>query len=103
MIWTSEVHNPLGINLKKQTSILISRLPQDSPYANALKKVSTRSELLETLSRLLAVPGLTNAVATAFRPLLLDLCARWLHTDEYRDERLEAFCLLLEIHPELYP
>ncbi|KAI0916947.1 hypothetical protein AcW2_007206 [Taiwanofungus camphoratus] len=103
MIWTSEVHNPLGINLKKQTNILISRLPQDSRYANALKKVSTRSELLETLSRLLAVPGLTNAVATAFRPLLLDLCARWLHTDEYRDERLEAFCLLLEIHTELYP
>ena len=43
-------------------------------------------------------------VVEAFRPLLVDLCARWID-DETLDEvsRLEALALILEIHEEIYP
>jgi hypothetical protein len=49
------------------------------------------------------MPSLTVAVATIFRPILLDLCARWLHSGEIIEEHLIASCLLLEVHEELFP
>lgn len=95
--------DPLAINLRKQTAALIPRLPEDSPYVPSLKNASSKAELLNTLSYLLSLPAYTIAVATAFRPILLDLCARWLHDEEHEPERFEALCLLLEIHLEVYP
>ena len=71
--------DPLAINLRKQTAALITQLPEDSPYVPSLKNASSKAELLNTLSYLLSLPAYTIAVATAFRPILLDLCARWLH------------------------
>ncbi len=97
------VHDPLALNLRGQTLFLLEKLPLDSPHAKTLRSVPSRSQLLQTLSHLLHTPSLTTLVATAFRPILLDLCARWLENSENLYEKLEAVCLLLEIHPELYP
>ena len=94
---------PLRFNYKRQTLSLISRLPSDSPYVALLHNATSTAELLQTLSSLLSKPELTLTIATLFRPLLLDLCARWLYDGGNKEDRLEALCLLLEIHPELFP
>ena len=94
-------YDVLSFDLKKQTQVLLDQLPPS--YTTPLRDAETPSQLLTVLSTLLAVPSLTLAVATAFRPLLLDLCSRWLLNPGGREERLEAFGLLLDIHPEIYP
>ncbi|RPD62626.1 midasin [Lentinus tigrinus ALCF2SS1-7] len=95
--------DPLRFNLEGQTQKLLSQIARDSPYSTLLQNVS-RLNLLDTLSGLLRVPQFTMVVAALFRPILLDLCARWLHrAEEETLDKLEALCLLLEIHPELYP
>ncbi|TDL22264.1 P-loop containing nucleoside triphosphate hydrolase protein [Rickenella mellea] len=95
--------NPLSIDLRRQTSYLIESLPHDSNYADILKNASSPADLLRHLSRLLAHPSLTIAVEVRFRPLLLDLCVRWLDYEEHMYDKLEAFALLIEFHEELYP
>lgn len=97
------IHDPLTINLTKQTRSLLTKIPPESVYTTVLTQASTVAALLDTLSRLLFVPALTLPVATAFRPLLLDLCARWLEDEENKEDKLVALCLLLEPHEELYP
>ncbi|KAL4245562.1 Midasin [Abortiporus biennis] len=97
----TEFHDPLTINLHRQTKILLGQLP--SKYAESLRTVNSRVQLFSLLSGLLATPGLTLTVATAFRPILLDLCSRFLSDYRNKEEKLEALCLLLEFHPEIYP
>ncbi|KZT67287.1 hypothetical protein DAEQUDRAFT_812985 [Daedalea quercina L-15889] len=99
----ARIGDPLSINLRKQTAVLLAQIPQNSPHARALQNASSRTELLNTLSHLLLLPAYTNVVAVTFRPILLDLCARWLHDEENELEKLEALCLLLKIHLEVYP
>ncbi|KAI6098131.1 midasin [Pisolithus sp. B1] len=67
--------------------------------------MTTTKELLGVLSRCLAEPSLTNIVADLFRPLLIDLCARWLErgSNEEEEKKFVAFCLLIENHEELFP
>ncbi len=97
------IMEPLRLNLEQQTQKLLGDIPHGSPYSTVLQNVS-RPALLDTISALLRVPQLTLTVATLFRPLLLDLCARWLHqVDTERLEKFEALCLLLEVYPELHP
>ncbi|CCL98515.1 uncharacterized protein FIBRA_00514 [Fibroporia radiculosa] len=103
MAFAAEIQDPLTLNLGRQTNILLSYLPNDSQYATTLRTASSRAELLCILSNLLATPGLTNTIAVLFRPLLLDLCARWLFDEENLTENFYALCLLLDIHPEIYP
>lgn len=103
MVELANLGDPLAINLRKQTAVFSAQLPEHSPYAHSLKTASSRTDILNILSYLLSLPAYTIAVATAFRPILLDLCARWLHDEENELERLEALCLLLEIHLEVYP
>ncbi|TFK40741.1 midasin nuclear AAA ATPase [Crucibulum laeve] len=103
MTTTSAIHDPLYINLRRQTQLLISMLPANSQYVAELTQSSTTRELLTTLSVLLAIPALTQKVATLFRPILLDLCARWLEVEGHTEEQLVALCYLLEVHEELYP
>ncbi|EMD40100.1 hypothetical protein CERSUDRAFT_122188 [Gelatoporia subvermispora B] len=103
MAQTTQFYDPLSINLKRQTYLLLAQLPHNSPYVAQLQQISSRSDLLKYLSRILPLPALTDAVAKLFRPLLMDLCARFLHDDENDDERFEALCMLLEVHQELYP
>jgi len=103
MSLTSQLHDPLTINLHKQTRALTAVIPPDSPLSAALINAPSYKFLLDTLSTALALPALTLSVATAFRPILLDLCARWLHSSENTEEQLVALCLLLEFHEELFP
>ncbi|KAH9936525.1 uncharacterized protein B0H18DRAFT_1206806 [Fomitopsis serialis] len=100
---TAGMGDPLATNLRRQTKVLLAQMPEDSHHAHALKNASTRTDLLNTLAYLLSLPAYTNAVAVAFRPILLDLCARWLHDQENELARFEALCLLLEIQTEIYP
>lgn len=101
--FTSAIHDPLDINLKRQTTALIDLIPPTSPHATAFLNVKSNGDILATLSMLLTVPALTLSVATLFRPVLLDLCARWLHDEENMEEKLVAACLLVEVHEEIYP
>jgi midasin len=47
-------------------------------------------------------PALTEHIANTFRPILIDLCARWLQFPENTEEKFEAFGLLIQIHEELF-
>ena len=96
-------NDPLAINLSKQTQALLAILPPDSPYLSQISLVLSPQSLLSTLSRLLAVPSLTVPISNLFRPLLVDLCARWLHDQENLEDRFIAFCMLIENHEELFP
>lgn len=98
-----DFHDPVTINLRRQAQVLFEQIPTSSPHRNLLQNPSTKHDLLSTLSSLLAIPSLTIHTATAFRPLLLDLCSRWLLDADRLDDKLEAFGLLLEIHPEIFP
>ncbi|CDO69902.1 hypothetical protein BN946_scf184884.g61 [Trametes cinnabarina] len=95
--------DPLRLNLHGQTQKLLGQLPPESTYAAVLKNAASRAALLETLSELMLKPPLTMLIAKLFRPLLMDLCARWLYRDPDDVHIFEALCLLLDIHPEIYP
>ncbi|KAG2155783.1 uncharacterized protein EDB93DRAFT_1101572 [Suillus bovinus] len=95
--------DPLSINLEKQKRALCALLPPDSVHIQHITEANTPAHTLSTLSRLLAVPALTLTIADLFRPLLIDLCARWLHDDDDIEDRFIAFCLIIELHEELYP
>ena len=95
--------DPLRLDLKKQALKLLDQLPPENPHAVVLKDTPSRHVLLDTVSALLYAPQHTMLVSRLFRPVLLDLCARWLDQDVDLLEKFESLCLLLEIHPELYP
>lgn len=98
-----KIPDPLRLDIKKQVSTLLDQLPPENPHAVVLKDIPSRHALLDTISTLLYVPQHTMLVSRLFRPVLLDLCARWLDRDVDLLEKFESLCLLLEIHPELYP
>ena len=95
--------DPLSINLAKQKRALLALLPPNSTHIQQIAGANTPAHDLDTLSHLLAAPALTLTIANLFRPLLIDLCARWLHNDDDIEDRFIAFCLLIELHEELYP
>jgi len=68
-----------------------------------LNNVTTTRQLLSILSSLLAVPAFTQLVATYFRPILIELCVRWLEGGQGAEEHLFALCYLVEVHEELFP
>jgi midasin len=98
-----DIKDPLTINLGRQIRVLLSKISAESPFTRSLQNWSSRSELLDTLSHILAVPSLTLHVAQIFRPILFDLCARWLLDNQNIDRKFIALCLLLEPHQELFP
>lgn len=91
------------MNLGRQTRSLLEKLGADSQFTSSIQSATTTRELLDALSQLLVTPALTLLVARGFRPVLFDLCARWLIANGRTDEILVALCLLLEPHPELFP
>ncbi|KAH7885416.1 midasin [Phlebopus sp. FC_14] len=100
---TSARYDPLTINLAKQTRALLALLPSGSPYITQISLASSPGDLLSILSRLLAKPSLTVTISDLFRPLLIDLFARWLQDEKDIEERFVALCLLIEYHDELFP
>ncbi|KAG2151443.1 P-loop containing nucleoside triphosphate hydrolase protein [Suillus clintonianus] len=103
MMTSTNAFDPLSINLAKQKRALRALLPPDSIHIHQITEANTTTHALLTLSRLLAVPALTLTIADLFRPILIDLCARWLHDDDNIEDKFIAFCLLIEFHEELYP
>ncbi|KAI0328990.1 midasin [Cubamyces sp. BRFM 1775] len=92
--------DPLRLNLKRQTQKL---LDLQTPFSSSLKNAASRTALLDLLSNMLSLPQYTLLVASLFRPLLVDLSARWLHQADDVLDKFGALCMLLEIFPELYP
>lgn len=97
--------NPLRFNLYGQIAQLVAQHPNfDFPEIFSRCSTTSSGELLNSLARLLAVPALTGKIALGFKPLLLDLCARWLLMEELEDRLVfEAFAALLEPHGEVFP
>jgi midasin len=60
-------------------------------------------QLLSALSLALANPCLTTTVAKLFRPLLIDLCSRWIGDSKNSERHLVALSYLVEVHEELFP
>ncbi|KAJ6530392.1 midasin nuclear AAA ATPase [Mycena vulgaris] len=105
MASSSAIHDPLAINLRGQTRALLALLPSDSPHAAALLDAASKSstQLAIVLSGLISSPDLTQLIATIYRPILLDLSARWLDEPQNTEDQLVALCYLLEVHEELFP
>ena len=99
----TQFHDPLAFNLHGQLKSFAAELSNDSPQVQRLQNATSRATLFRALSTLLATPGLTTLVATYFRPILLDLCARFLEVREGLIPKFEALCALLSVHPEIYP
>lgn len=97
------MEDPLRLNLQRQTTKLLEKLGPESVHAATISTATTNATLLTVLSRLLALPTLTLTVAGLYRPLLFDLCARWIDEPENSVDQLVALCLLLEPHQELFP
>lgn len=96
------IHDPLSINLRRQTAQLLTKISPESTYNALLSNATSNRDLLAALSQLLTIPALTSSIATLFRPVLFDLCARWLEGDESTLDQLVALCMLLEVHEELF-
>jgi len=102
MSFASAIHDPLALNLSRQKALLLSYIPPQTFHYNAIKQSNTTRQLLSTLSTLLAIPAFTKIIATLFRPILTDLCARWLEVDADVEQHLVALCYLVEVHEELF-
>lgn len=116
----SLLRDPLKINLKQQIKKLIvaiqhstieSRLPAVleifNSFACGLRAVLEKKVLLDAVSRCLSVPQLLETVVDLFRPLLIDLVARWLDDEnvdgEVKEERLIALAYIVEVYEEIFP
>lgn len=103
----SDIFDPLGINLQKQITVLLehsqARSSISDTQAQALLQHPISSPTLATLADLLLLPTLTELMSQLFRPLLLDLCARWLDTPNKDEAVFLSLALLIEDHNELFP
>lgn len=96
-------HDPLTANLHRQVSALVAFLPLESPYRPLLQACSSNIDVLNCISQLLLVPSFSLTVVSKFRPILLDLAARWLHDENHLEDKFVALCLLIQPHEELFP
>jgi hypothetical protein len=114
--------DPLAIDLQLRCSIFLkdlgvtsttnTRLPVDIAqvildYAFAPDTARSPAALLETLSELLAIDGLTKNVVHAFGPILLDLLARWMDItgsiiSGLWEARLSTVAYLAALRPDLW-
>jgi midasin len=118
----SLLRDPLKINLKRQIKKLIdiiviqrsgieSQLPTAlevfNSFAYGVGVVVERKDLLDVVSRCLSVPQLLESVVDLFRPLLIDLFARWLDDEnidgEVKEERLVVLAYVVEVYEEIFP
>ncbi|TFK52493.1 P-loop containing nucleoside triphosphate hydrolase protein [Heliocybe sulcata] len=98
----ASIQDPVMMDWKKQTRVFLASIPSDSPYAAALQQISSSEQLLVLVSRLLYVPSLTLLVAETFRPILFELCVRWLEDGSDIEDKFVALCLLIQPHEELF-
>lgn len=96
--------SPLRFDLRGKISQLVSAHPR-FPFPDALVDSASRTtEVLNCVARLLAFPALTDEVSSRFRPILMDLCCRWLDLDDLDAHRIfESFAALARPHKEIFP
>ena len=114
--------HPLALDLNERCSLLLQdlgvassskpRLPVDVAqvvfdYAFNTDNELNTAALLESLSGLMAVDGLSSIIIAAFGPILPDLLARWLENTgslsaEEWEARLVAVAGLAALRPDLW-
>ena len=103
------MHNPLQIDFKKQLGILLTNSEAvkhiSDEYLVILQNpvIGNGGIILTVISQLLRTPPLTSLIAQLFRPLIVDLCARWIDLNSDYESTLYALAFLLGWHPEIYP
>ena len=97
------IKDALTFNLERQLQLFLQAvLPSVDPLIAKLH-ASSPPDALPLLSTLLKNPKYTLLMLQNFRPILLDLCARWLD-DEVDDEaKFSAFGFLAPCCEEVYP
>jgi hypothetical protein len=100
----AEDFDPLQFGLRGKVSQLVSAHPGFRFPDVITDSTSRATELLNSIARLLAFSALTDEVSIRFRPILMDLCSRWLDMDDI-DERhvFESFAALVRPHREIFP
>ncbi|KAK8847475.1 hypothetical protein IAR55_005333 [Kwoniella newhampshirensis] len=112
---------PLHLDLRHQLNLLLGDIgltsaspspPVSVPriifdYATSDGTSASTSQLLDALSLLAAYEGVSNYVLSRFRPILIDLLARWLDDAAFADQalterRLDVLASISELHPELW-
>jgi midasin len=116
-----ETH-PLALDLSKRCSLFLQdlgvassskpRLPTTVAqvifdYALNFDEGLSAATLLQTLSGLLSIDGMSGAVIRSFGPILPDLLARWLEdtgtlSAEIWESRLQAVASLAALRPDLW-
>ena len=103
MSLTRNIRDPLSLDLRSQWLDFASKHPEWSVHSQVNLVDASPKELLLLAAKFLLIPSYTTAVADTFRPLLLDLCARWLENSDEIEDKLCALCLLLQPHVEIFP
>ena len=103
MYLTRNIRDPLSLDLRSQWLDFASKYPAWSAHSQANLVDASPKELLLLASKFLLIPSYTTIIADAFRPLLLDLCARWLENSDELENKLCALCLLLQPQVEIFP
>jgi hypothetical protein len=108
-----KAHDPLGFNIVGQSQALLQKIGQNIQNVQdklhleglaAQPPTSTVSQALNAASNLLSVPAFTLLVADIFRPLLIDLCVRWIDNNGLDEvDRFVALCFLVEPYEEVFP
>ncbi|KAL0069076.1 AAA ATPase midasin [Marasmius tenuissimus] len=93
-------HDPLTFNIQRQKAKLAAKLPS---VEASLNNVNCLSDLFDVLSHLLTIPAFTTTISRLFRPILFDLCARFLLREGGLENELVALCRLIQVHEELFP
>lgn len=96
--------SPLRFDLRGKVFQLISAHPRFC-FPDALTCSTSRTAgVLNSIARLLAFPALTDEISTCFRPILMDLCSRWLESDGIDEHHVfGSFAALLQPHREIFP
>lgn len=100
---SNAVRHPLHIDLHRQTQLFIPKVPQNNAHASIISSATTTSAILAALSDALAHPALTLLIEEYYRPILFELCARWITKPTITEDQIVAICLLIEVHEELFP
>jgi len=103
MSLVGHLRDPLSLNLKSQWIAFTSKFPEWSAHFQTNLADPSPGEILSLASKFLLLPSCTTIVAETFRPLLLDLCARWLESSDSLEDKLSALCFLLQPHTEIFP
>ncbi|KAI9443340.1 midasin [Lactarius indigo] len=103
MSLTGNIRDPLTLDLRSQCLDFASKYPAWTVHSQTNLADASPKELLLLASKLLLIPAYTTTIADTFRPLLLDLCARWLENADELEDKLCALCLLLQPHVEIFP